>query len=83
MAARRGARRRGNLLTAAVLLAIVLGGTLPVPLYVRYEQPFGSGAGLVTGTATAGVAGLQPRGGGPPCDSWCSPELPVNTSARS
>jgi hypothetical protein len=33
----------GNLLTAAVLLAIVLGGTLPVPLYVRYEQQFGSG----------------------------------------
>ncbi len=21
--------------------------------------------------------------GGPPCDSWCSPELPVSISARS
>jgi predicted MFS family arabinose efflux permease len=43
----------------------------------------GAAAGLVTGTATAGGLSSSPRRRGPPCDSWCSPELPVNTSARS
>jgi MFS family permease len=41
MAARRGTRRRGCLLIAAVLPATMLGGTLPVPLYAQYEQQFG------------------------------------------
>ena len=67
------ARRRGYLLTAAVLLAIMLGGTLPVPLYVRYEQQFGSGplgvtvvfAAYVLGTLFALVVrGRQHRAGG-------------------
>jgi len=32
------ARRRGYGLTAGVLLILMLGGTLPVPLYVLYEK---------------------------------------------
>ena len=31
-------RRRGYRLTAAFLLMVMLGGTLPVPLYVLYER---------------------------------------------
>ena len=53
------ARRRGYLLTAAVLLAFMLGGTLPVPLYVRYEQQFGFGPLRVT---VVFAAGPLPRG---------------------
>jgi hypothetical protein len=30
-------------LTAAVLLLVMLGGTLPVPLYVLYERKMGFG----------------------------------------
>ena len=37
------ARRRGYRLTAAVLLIMMLGGTLPVPLYVLYEKQMGFG----------------------------------------
>ena len=58
------ARRRGYALTAAVLLLIMLGGTLPVPLYVLYEQQMGFGplgvtvvfAAYVLGTLSALVA---------------------------
>jgi hypothetical protein len=32
------AQRRGYWLTAAVLLLVMLGGTLPLPLYVLYER---------------------------------------------
>ena len=35
--------RRGYLLTAAVLLVVMTGGTLPIPLYVLYEQQMGFG----------------------------------------
>ena len=35
------ARRRGYDLTAGVLLVMLLGGTLPVPLYVLYERHMG------------------------------------------
>ena len=37
------ASRRGYILTAAVLLAVMAGGTLPVPLYVLYGQQMGFG----------------------------------------
>jgi MFS family permease len=37
------ARRRGYRLTAAVLVIMMLGGTLPVPLYVLYEKQMGFG----------------------------------------
>src|ERR1022692_2073878 len=37
------ASRRGYILTAAVLLATMVGGTLPIPLYVLYEQQMGFG----------------------------------------
>jgi hypothetical protein len=37
------ARRRGYALTAGVLLVMMLGGTLPVPLYVLYEKQMGFG----------------------------------------
>lgn len=37
------ARRRGYVLTAGVLSIIMLGGTLPVPLYVLYENQMGFG----------------------------------------
>jgi MFS family permease len=36
-------RRRGYRLTAAVLVIMMLGGTLPVPLYVLYERQMGFG----------------------------------------
>jgi MFS family permease len=58
------AKRRGYLLTAAVLLATMVGGTLPVPLYVLYGRQMGFGplgvtvvfAAYVTGTLAALVA---------------------------
>ena len=58
------ASRRGYILTAAVLLAVMAGGTLPVPLYVLYEQQMGFGplgvtvvfAAYVVGTLAALVA---------------------------
>lgn len=70
------------MLCAAGSTALFLTAT-GIWLLVVAQVLSGATAGLVTGTATAGVAELQPRGGGPPCDSWCLPELPVNTSARS
>jgi len=69
LAARRGPGGGGYLLTAAVLLAMML----PVPLYVRCEQQFGSGplgvtvvfATYVLGTLFALVVrGRQHRAGG-------------------
>ena len=51
------ARQRGYLLTAGVLLAIMLGGTLPVPLYVLYERQFGFGPLGVTVVFAAYVLG--------------------------
>ncbi len=58
------ASRRGYILTAAVLLAVMAGGTLPIPLYVLYEQQMGFGplgvtvvfAAYVVGTLAALVA---------------------------
>ena len=58
------ASRRSYILTAAVLLAVMAGGTLPVPLYVLYEQQMGFGplgvtvvfAAYVVGTLSALVA---------------------------
>src|SRR5580658_8939805 len=55
------ARRRGYRLTAAVLLMVMLGGTLPIPLYVLYEKQMGFGplgvtvvfAGYVVGSLVA------------------------------
>jgi MFS family permease len=37
------ARRRGYELTAGVLLVMLLGGTLPIPLYIIYEKQMGFG----------------------------------------
>ena len=51
------ARRRGYAFTAAVLLLIMLGGTLPVPLYVLYEQQMGFGPLGVTVVFAAYVLG--------------------------
>jgi hypothetical protein len=34
-------KRRGYALTAGVLVAVMMGGTLPVPLYVLYEGQMG------------------------------------------
>jgi MFS family permease len=58
------AKRRGYRLTALVLLVMMLGGTLPVPLYVLYEKQMGFGplgvtvvfAAYVVGTLSALVA---------------------------
>ena len=36
-------RRRGYRLTAGLLLVIMLGGILPVPLYVLRQRPMGFG----------------------------------------
>jgi MFS family permease len=57
-------QRRGYYLTAGVLLVMMLGGTLPIPLYVLYEKQMGFGplgvtvvfAAYVVGTLTALVA---------------------------
>ena len=49
--------RRHHAFTAAVLLLIMLGGTLPVPLYVLYEQQMGFGPLGVTVVFAAYVLG--------------------------
>jgi predicted MFS family arabinose efflux permease len=51
------ARRRGYRLTAAVLLMVMLGGTLPIPLYVLYERQMGFGPLGVTVVFAAYVLG--------------------------
>jgi MFS family permease len=51
------AKRRGYGLTAGVLLVMMLGGTLPVPLYVLYERQMGFGPLGVTVVFAAYVAG--------------------------
>ena len=56
------ARRRGYYLTAGVLLAIMTGGTLPIPLYVLYEKQMGFGPLGVTVVFVAYVAGARPAG---------------------
>jgi hypothetical protein len=38
-----GVKRRGYRLTAGVLVVMMLGGTLPIPLYVLYERKMGFG----------------------------------------
>ncbi len=50
-------RRRGYALTAGVLVALMMGGTLPVPLYVLYEKQMGFGPLGVTVVFSAYVAG--------------------------
>src|SRR5580704_15556340 len=49
--------RRGYRMTAAVLLVMMLGGTLPVPLYVLYEKQMGFGSLGVTVVFAAYVLG--------------------------
>jgi Major Facilitator Superfamily len=51
------ARRRGYYLTAGVLLAIMTGGTLPIPVYVLYDKQMGFGPLGVTVVFVAYVAG--------------------------
>src|ERR1700722_13979531 len=51
------AKRCGYRLTAGVLLVLMLGGTLPVPLYVLYERQMGFGPLGVTVVFAAYVAG--------------------------
>jgi MFS family permease len=51
------AKRRGYVLAAGVLLIIMLGGTLPVPLYVLYEKQMGFGPLGVTVVFAAYVVG--------------------------
>jgi len=51
------ARRRGYALAAAVLVMMMLGGTLPVPLYVLYEKQMGFGPLGVTVVFAAYVVG--------------------------
>jgi MFS family permease len=51
------AKRRGYTLTAGVLLVMMLGGTLPVPLYVLWEKQMGFGPLGVTVVFAAYVAG--------------------------
>src|ERR1700678_1713397 len=51
------AKRRGYLLMAGLLLVMMLGGTLPVPLYVLYEKEMGFGPLGVTVVFAAYVAG--------------------------
>jgi MFS family permease len=50
-------KSRGYALTAGVLLIMMLGGTLPVPLYVLYEKQMGFGPLGVTVVFAAYVAG--------------------------
>jgi MFS family permease len=52
-----GALRRGYRLTAGVLLVMMLGGTLPVPLYILYEKQMGFGPLGVTVVFAAYVVG--------------------------
>jgi MFS family permease len=51
------ARRRGYVLAAGVLVIMMLGGTLPVPLYVLYEKQMGFGPLGVTVVFVAYVLG--------------------------
>ena len=51
------AKRRGYALTAGVLLVMMLGGTLPVPLYVLWEEQMGFGPLGVTVVFAAYVVG--------------------------
>jgi len=51
------ARRRGYVLTAGVLVAMMMGGTLPIPLYVLYEKQMGFGPLGVTVVFAAYVIG--------------------------
>ncbi len=51
------ARRRGYVVTAAVLVLVMLGGTLPVPLYTLYERAMGFGPLGVTVVFAAYVLG--------------------------
>ncbi|HUA28260.1 MAG TPA: MFS transporter, partial [Streptosporangiaceae bacterium] len=51
------AKRRGYGLTAGVLLIMLLGGTLPVPLYILFEPQMGFGPLGVTVVFAAYVAG--------------------------
>jgi len=51
------ARRRGYVLAAGVLVVMMLGGTLPVPLYVLYEKQMGFGPLGVTVVFVAYVLG--------------------------
>jgi predicted MFS family arabinose efflux permease len=51
------AMRRGYGLTAGVLLVMMLGGTLPVPLYILYQKQMGFGPLGVTVVFVAYVAG--------------------------
>src|ERR1700689_4566527 len=51
------AKRRGYVLMAGLLLVMMLGGTLPVPLYVLYEKEMGFGPPGVTAVFAAYVAG--------------------------
>jgi len=52
-----GVMRRGYRLTAGVLLIMMLGGTLPVPLYILYEKRMGFGPLGVTVVFAAYVVG--------------------------
>src|SRR6202012_1172145 len=54
---RASAKRRGYLLMAGLLLFMMLGGPLPVPLYVLYEKQMGFGPLGVTVVFAAYVAG--------------------------
>jgi len=51
------ASRRGYYLTAGLLLVMMLGGTLPIPLYVLYEKQMGFGPLGVTVVFAAYVIG--------------------------
>src|SRR3984885_13694981 len=51
------AKRRGYRLTVGMLLILMLGGTLPVPLYVLYEKQMGFGPLGVTVVFAAYVGG--------------------------
>src|SRR3984885_8154953 len=51
------ARRRGYRLVAGVLVIMMLGGTLPAPLYVLYERQMGFGPLGVTVVFATYVAG--------------------------
>jgi MFS family permease len=56
-AVRRSSGRRGYRLTAGVFVIMMLGGTLPVPLYVLYESQMGFGPLGVTVVFAAYVLG--------------------------
>src|SRR6202046_4440527 len=56
------ARRRGYLLMAGLLLVMMLGGTLPVPLYVLYEKGMGFGAIAVACAAVSTALFLAASG---------------------